>query len=78
MSGPGPGPGTVEDLDQAHHDDQTQSHEFTHSEHILDPGGHTDAGAVDPGQQHWKQETQAPPSGEQLVTQGWRRRREEK
>lgn len=48
---------TVEDLDQADHNDETQSHEFPHGEDVLDPGGHTNTGAVHPGQQHWNTET---------------------
>lgn len=43
---------TVEDLDHADHDDQTKSHQFPHGEHVLDPRGHADAGAVYPGEQH--------------------------
>lgn len=43
---------TVADLDQADHDDEAQRHQLPHREHVLDPGGHTDAGAVHPGQQH--------------------------
>lgn len=43
---------TVADLDEADHDDEAQRHQLPHREDVLDPGGHTDAGAVHPGQQH--------------------------
>lgn len=48
---------TIKDLDHANHDDQTQSHQFPHGEDVLDPGGHTNTGAVHPGQQHWNTTT---------------------
>lgn len=44
---------TIEDLDQTDYNDEAQSHQLPHREDILDPGGHADAGAVHPGQQHW-------------------------
>lgn len=44
--------GTVADLDQADHNDETQGHQLPHGEDVLDPGGHADAGAVHPGEEH--------------------------
>lgn len=44
---------TVEDLDQTNYNDEAQRHQLPHREDVLDPGGHADAGAVHPGQQHW-------------------------
>jgi len=43
---------TVAYMDQADHDDEAQGHQLRHREDVLDPGGHADAGAVHPGEQH--------------------------
>lgn len=39
---------TFADLHDAHDDDEAEGQQFAGGEHVLNPGGPSDAGAVDP------------------------------